>query len=71
VSLASDLLSRWAPILREVELRSGTHGRFEVNLDGEVAFSKAALDRFPKPGEVVRIFERKLGPPLEWRETRS
>jgi predicted Rdx family selenoprotein len=68
VSLASVLLSNWAPIMREVELRSGTHGRFEVILDGEVMFSKAALNRFPKPGEVARVFERKLGPPLEWRK---
>ena len=67
MSLASDLLGNWAPIMRTVELRSGMHGRFEVSLDGETTFSKAALKRFPEPGELVRIFERKLGPPLEWR----
>jgi predicted Rdx family selenoprotein len=71
VSLASELLANWAPVMRTVELRSGTHGRFEVSLDGEMTFSKAALKRFPKPGEVVRIFERHLGPPLEWRASRE
>jgi predicted Rdx family selenoprotein len=70
VSLANDLLGSWAPILRVVELQSGMHGRFEVSLDGEVAFSKAALKRFPKPGELVRIFEKRLGPPIEWRTSR-
>ena len=47
------------------------HGRFEVSLDGEMTFSKAALKRFPRPGEVVRAFERHLGPPLEWRASRD
>jgi selenoprotein W-related protein len=68
VSLANELLSRWAPIMRTVELQSGSSGRFEITLDGELLFSKKAAGRFPKPGEVVRLFEAKLGPALEWRQ---
>jgi selT/selW/selH-like putative selenoprotein len=67
VSLATELLSRWAPIMRVVELRSGDRGRFEVSLDGELIFSKAASGRFPAQGEVRQLFEAKLGPPLQWR----
>ena len=40
-------------------------GRFEVVLDGELVFSKAALGRHAKPGEVARILVPKLGPPVE------
>jgi len=69
VSLAGELLSRWAPIMRAVELQSGNNGRFEVTLDGELLFSKKATGRFPKPGEVAGLFERKLGPALEWRQS--
>jgi selT/selW/selH-like putative selenoprotein len=69
VSLADELLSRWAPIMRAVELQSGNNGRFEVTLDGELLFSKKATGRFPKPGEVAGLFERKLGPALEWRQS--
>jgi predicted Rdx family selenoprotein len=69
VSLASELLARWAPIMRTVELRSGGSNRFEITLDGELLFSKKALDRFPEPGEIAGLFERRLGPPLEWRQT--
>jgi selT/selW/selH-like putative selenoprotein len=69
VSLADELLSRWAPIMRAVELQSGNNGRFEVMLDGELLFSKKATGRFPKPGEVAGLFERKLGPALEWRQS--
>jgi selT/selW/selH-like putative selenoprotein len=68
VSLASELLSRWAPIMKAVELQSGDKGRFEVSLDGDLLFSKAAKGRFPKPGEVAKLFEEKLGPALRWRE---
>jgi selenoprotein W-related protein len=68
VSLAGELLSRWAPIMRAVELQSGSGGRFEITLDGELVFSKKAAGRFPKPGEVARLFEQKLGPALDWRQ---
>ena len=69
MSLAGELLSRWAPIMRTVELVSGSRGRFEITLDGDLVFSKMAAGRFPKPGEVARLFEQKLGPALEWRSS--
>jgi predicted Rdx family selenoprotein len=69
VSLATEILVRWAPIMRTVEIRSGEKGRFEISLDGKPAFSKAESRRFPEPGEISRTFEKSLGPPLEWRET--
>jgi selenoprotein W-related protein len=68
VSLANELLSRWAPIMRAVELQSGSSGRFEITLDGELLFSKKTSGRFPKPGEIAGLFEKKLGPALEWRQ---
>ena len=69
MSLANELLSRWAPIMRTIELQSGSSGRFEITLDGELMFSKKASGRFPKPGEIAGLFEKKLGPALEWRTT--
>jgi predicted Rdx family selenoprotein len=68
VSLADDLLSGWAPILRGVELASGTKGRFEVTLDGELIFSKASLGRHANTGEVSAEVERRIGPRLDWRK---
>jgi selT/selW/selH-like putative selenoprotein len=53
--------------MRAVELQSGSEGRFEISLDGELVFSKEQLGRFPKPREIADLFEKKLGPPLEWR----
>jgi selenoprotein W-related protein len=67
VSLTAEVLDRWAPIMRAVELVSGSGGTFDIYLDGERVFSKRAAGRFPKPGEVAGLFEKKLGPALEWR----
>jgi selT/selW/selH-like putative selenoprotein len=71
VSLATEILVRWAPIMRTVDLRSGEKGRFEVTLDGKPVFSKAAAKRFPERGEVARLMEATLGPALDWREAKS
>lgn len=67
--LAEEVLDRWAPVLGGVELKTGSHGVFEVSVDGEEVFSKARLDRFPDKGEVAKLLEPKLGSPPEWRAT--
>lgn len=67
MSLAEELLGRWAPVLAGVELKTGSQGRFEVLIDGKEVFSKARLDRFPDKGEVAKLLEPTLGSPPEWR----
>lgn len=67
MSLAEEILTRWAPIMRSVDLKAGTTGRFEVTLDGDLVFSKAALKRHAQPGEITAAFEKRLGAPLRWR----
>ena len=67
MSLGDELLSRWAPIVRALELQSASHGRFSIYLNDELVFSKQEAKRFPKPGEVASLFELKLGPALDWR----
>jgi len=56
-----------APILVEVSLRSGSKGRFEVTVDDQLLFSKVKLGRFPHTGEVLKLIQPILGPPLDWR----
>lgn len=68
MSLADEILSNWAPIMRSVALKTGTTGRFEVTLDGELVFSKAELKRHAERGEIAATFEKKLGAPLGWRK---
>jgi predicted Rdx family selenoprotein len=39
-------------------------GRFEVTLDGELIFSKAALGRHAEPGEIAATARQKMGPEI-------
>jgi selenoprotein W-related protein len=68
--LVTELLNAWAPrIARATVLPSGG-GRFEVMLDGELRFSKAALKRCPRPGEVLDLVAARLGSPIDRDEFR-
>jgi selenoprotein W-related protein len=59
----AELLNGWAPRLARVVLLPSSGGRFEVRLDDELIFSKAALERHPLPGEVLALVAARLGPP--------
>ena len=69
MSLAAEIMDRWAPVLSGLELKTGSHGAFEVDIDGERVFSKARLDRFPKAGEIAKLLEPRLGQRPAWRPT--
>jgi selenoprotein W-related protein len=64
----AELLNAWAPRIGRATLLPSSGGRFEVTLDGELLFSKAALDRHPRPGEVHGLVAARLGPPVEREE---
>jgi hypothetical protein len=36
-------------------------------VDDQLVFSKAKLGRFPKKGEILKLIEPLVGPPLDWR----
>jgi selenoprotein W-related protein len=40
-------------------------GRFEVTLDGELIFSKAAIGRHANPGEIAKLVRERIGPPID------
>ena len=58
----AELLDRWGPILRHVEVVPGSGGIFDVDVDGERVFTKAMLGRYPQPHEVLPLLEQRLGP---------
>jgi selenoprotein W-related protein len=61
VGLADELLSGWAPIIAEIGLQPSSKGRFEITLDGELIFSKAALGRHAKSGEIAGLVRERIG----------
>ena len=62
-----EVLGLWAPLFEGAELKTGSHGVFRVQLDGETVFDKSQTKRFPKPGEVTEALRPKLGEPPQWR----
>ncbi len=44
-----------------MELAPSSKGRFEVSLDGELIFSKAALGRHARAGEIVALVRERIG----------
>ena len=43
----------------EIELIASSGGVFEVNVDGELVFSKKSLQRFPEDGEIGSLLQRR------------
>lgn len=60
----AELLNAWAPRIARAVLLPSSGGRFEVRLDAELIFSKAAFGRHPHPGEVHSLVAARLGPPI-------
>lgn len=65
VGLTDELLTGWAPVIENIELVPSSKGRFEVTLDGELIFSKAALGRHAEPDEIATIVRKRIGPEIE------
>ena len=63
VDLTRELVDGWAHQLREIRLVPSSGGRFEVSVDGDLIFSKAALDRHAEPGEIAALISARLGEP--------
>jgi selenoprotein W-related protein len=51
-------------VIERITLRPSSGGRFEVTLDGELIFSKHALDRHEKAGEIRALVQGRLGAPI-------
>ena len=63
LELTRELLDVWASRLSRLTLIPSSGGRFEVTLDGEPVFSKAALGRHAEPGEISKAVAARIGSP--------
>ncbi len=59
-----ELAREYQHVLDQLSLRMGSGGAFEVEVDGELIFSKLELGRKPEPDEIRRRFEEFVGEPL-------
>lgn len=65
MSAAGDLLRDYQHVISELTLITGSHGVFDVAVDGELLFSKHAKGRHAKPGEVLRLFRDAIVPTID------
>jgi selenoprotein W-related protein len=61
VSAADDLLANYQHVIDELTLVTGTNGVFDVEVDGELLYSKHSTGRHAEPGEVLALYTAQLG----------
>lgn len=62
MSAASDLLHHYQHVIDELTLATGSKGVFDVEVDGELLYSKHATGRHAEPGEVLALFRERIVP---------
>jgi selenoprotein W-related protein len=62
VSAANDLLQHYQHVIEDLTLVTGSGGVFDVEVDGELIFSKKQRGRHAQPGEVLELFRSLVGP---------
>lgn len=61
MSAISDLIHDYQHVIVDVTLRMGEKGVFDVEVDGQMLFSKHAVNRHAEPGEVLQLFKNFVG----------
>ena len=54
-------------MIADITMLPSSRGRFEVSLDGDLIFSKAALGRHAQPGEIAGLVRDRIGPEVARR----
>lgn len=49
-------------VIADLTLLMGSKGVFDVEVDGELLYSKHATGRHAEPGEVLRLFRERIVP---------
>ena len=59
MSAANDLLSTYQHVIESLTLVTGSKGIFDVEVDGEMLYSKHETGRHAEPGEVLELFRNR------------
>ena len=59
MSAVNDLLSTYQHVIQSLTLVTGSKGIFDVEVDGELLYSKQATGRHAAPGEVLELFRNR------------
>ena len=61
MSTVADLLHHYQHVIDDLTLVTGGKGVFDVEVDGEMLYSKHRTGRHAKPGEVLDAFRQHVG----------
>lgn len=56
----AELLKKFEPEIETITLIPSEGGRFEVEVNGKLLYSKLSTYRHPEPGEVARLVDKYL-----------
>lgn len=59
MSAATDLLLNYQHVIESLTFVTGSKGVFDVEVDGELLYSKYQTDRHAEPSEVLQLFENR------------
>ena len=59
---ATDLLHDYQHVIDELTMITGSGGVFDVEVDGELLFSKKSVGRHANEGEVLALFRERVVP---------
>ena len=60
--MTEQLLGDYQHVIDDLKLIPGGGGVFEIMVNDELMFSKKSLGRHAEEGEVLGLFEQKVGP---------
>jgi selenoprotein W-related protein len=61
VRAVGDLLHDYQHVISELQIVTGSKGVFDVEVDGELLYSKKETGRHAQDGEVLRMFRERYG----------
>ena len=65
MSAANDLLTYYQHVIDDLTLVMGSKGIYDIEVDGDMLFSKQKTGRHANTGEVLQLFESRYGAGIE------
>jgi predicted Rdx family selenoprotein len=65
VSAANDLLTNYQHVIDDLTLVMGSKGIYDIEVDGDMLYSKQKTGRHANTGEVLQLFESRYGAGVE------
>ena len=65
MSAANDLLTYYQHVIDDLTLVMGSKGIYDIEVDGDMLFSKQKTGRHANTGEVLQLFESRYGAGVE------